>query len=150
MGGSQKAWRALSIRKGGSITQPDISALEMAIAAARDSPDARNDPHVAAQMRMHLAASMVLVLGHRAGDMASDVLHVTEPIHEEQVIVPVFTRIEFILEAVLRNAEWQLLDVLELNGGALLATLDADVAIVLNPLTLLELELPPGDSAIGC
>jgi hypothetical protein len=87
----------------------------------------------------------VLALGHpRDGGTESDLLHFTMDMEDgsEQTYLPVFTRIEPMQDALLRNPEWQELSVLEVNGGALLDNIDSDVRVVINPWGPDEFVLP--------
>ncbi len=93
----------------------------------------------------------VLALGHPAGDTSipgqgteSDLLHFeVEEDHANRVLLPIFTSVDALREARLRNRDWQGLSVLEINGGALLDNRDPDVTVVLNPWSSLEFQLPP-------
>lgn len=63
---------------------------------------------------------------------------------EEQVFLPVFTRLSLLRNALARNPEWKELKVLQVDGGALLDNVDPDVTIVIDPwITGLEYQLPP-------
>jgi hypothetical protein len=58
-------------------------------------------------------------------------------------LLPVFTSLTTMREALIRNPEWQTLSVLQISGGALLDNVDDDVTIVINPWTDLEYQLLP-------
>jgi len=92
----------------------------------------------------------IYALGHMAGDTSvldrgtdSDLLHFAVDIEDREVILlPVFTNAGVMREALLRNPEWQQLSVLSVNGGALLANVDDEVAVVVDPWSELEFRIP--------
>ncbi len=57
-------------------------------------------------------------------------------------MLPVFTNLDAMREALISNPEWQQLSVLEVNGSALLANVDDDVTVIINPWADLEYQLP--------
>jgi hypothetical protein len=125
-----------------------MQPLEVAIALRGDRPDA------AGAIREALSGAEILCLGRPAGQMStpqqgseSDLLHFTVDDAEgsERVMLPVFTSTEIMREALARNPDWQTLSVLQVQGGALLDHVDADVIIVINPWSRLEYQLPPGE-----
>lgn len=122
-----------------------MEPLEVTIALRGDRPDATT------AIREALSGTEVFCLGQPAGQMASpqqgsesDLLHFTVDDSDggERVMLPVFTRPEIMREALARNPEWQSLSVLQVQGGALLERVDADVIIVINPWSRLEYQLP--------
>lgn len=79
----------------------------------------------------------------------NDVFHYISkgPNEEKQFMVPVFTRRDFIQDALNRYSDWQGLSpqsVLELKGEELLRKLDPDVEVIINPWTSLEFQFPVG------
>jgi Helix-turn-helix domain/SseB protein N-terminal domain len=74
----------------------------------------------------------------------SDLLHFTidDPSGQEVVMLPVFTRLEPMRDALLRNPDWQALSVLQIGGRDLLNHVDEEVIIVVNPWSDLEFQLP--------
>jgi transcriptional regulator with XRE-family HTH domain len=146
LGGSLKLEAVFPLEPGDA---PWESPLERAIAEA-DSEDA------AAVVREHLGRTEILALGSPAGTVSrdgmtgteSDLLHFTvDDDGRDIVLLPVFTRPGFMREPLLQNPSWQRLSVLELNGGSLLANLDADVRIVINPWSALEFQLLSRDDS---
>jgi len=123
-----------------------MEPLEVAIALKGDRPGGAD------AIREALGGSDVLCLGQPAGQMAtaqqgseSDLLHfsVDDSDGNERVMLPVFTSTEIMREALARNPDWQTLSVLQVQGGALLDHVAADVIVVINPWSRLEYQLPP-------
>ena len=100
-------------------------------------------------IRTALQQSHVYALGESAGTVEgvvgaeSVLLHLTiGEGDDERVILPVFTGIEAIQIALLRNPDWRSLSVLSINGAALIDVVDPDVHIVIDPWTEREFQLP--------
>jgi hypothetical protein len=73
----------------------------------------------------------------------SDLLHFTiDDKGTEKVLLPTFTSVVALRQALLLNQDWQTLSVLEIDGGELLPNVDADVTVVVDPWTPLEYFLP--------
>ena len=115
-------------------------ALESAIAARAE---------VGVVQRL-LEQSQMWALGSPAGETTipgrsteSDLLHfsVDDSDGHERTYLPLFTRLDAMRSALLRNPEWQSLSVLELNGGDVITHRDPDVALVVNPWSDLEWQL---------
>jgi hypothetical protein len=128
--------------------------LPLTVAPGLDTAilEARKQPGLASRVRQRLMTDQVYALGYPAGDMAmpgmgteSDLLHFTidDESKTERVMLPVFTRVDVMREALKRNPDWQTLMVLQVNGAALLENVDQDVVIVVNPWSPLEFQLPP-------
>jgi hypothetical protein len=110
------------------------------------------EPTAVATVRQVFEASDIYALGMTAGVVdekaetgtESDLLHFTiDTEGGEQVMLPVFTRPEFMREALLRNPDWQTLMVLQIAGDALIHNIDRDVTVVIDPWTRLEFQIPP-------
>lgn len=123
-----------------------MQPLEVVIALKGDKPDAVKS------VKDQFAKTNVYCLGQPAGDLSvpgqgteSDLLHFTidDAQGVERVMLPAFTRPDIMREALLRNPDWQTLSVLEVDGKALLANVDADVIVVINPWSRLEFQIPP-------
>jgi hypothetical protein len=97
--------------------------------------------------------SDVLTLGQPAGEVVpgvsgseSDLLHYAiEPHGEEKILLPVFTRPEYMTAPLQENRDWQTLSVLRVAGKALLDNVDDDVTIVINPGSEREYPIDPSD-----
>jgi hypothetical protein len=75
-----------------------------------------------------------------------DILHFTadDSEGEELVFMPVFTRSAAVRTARARNPEWKKLSLLVVDGNELLANVDPDVTVVIDPwMGALEYQLPP-------
>jgi tetratricopeptide (TPR) repeat protein len=123
---------------------PVVEPVESAIAQATGEAG-QEDVLIA------LASAWIYALGNVAGDTsvpgrgtASDLLHFTIDTEAgtEVTMLPVFTRASTLRTGLLRNPEWQELSALEVDGDALLANIDDDVAVVINPWTDQEFLLP--------
>jgi prevent-host-death family protein len=117
--------------------------LEEAVRAFRDNP--RGDEII----RDALGEAEVLCLGEPAGHVAenagteSELLHFTVDLEgSEQTLLPIFTRPEAIGIALRISPEWADLQVLQVNGAELEQSVGADVRVVINPWSPLELLLP--------
>lgn len=121
-------------------------ALESLLADAKTVPV---DPETVRNLIK--ACDLIYALGLPAGDvlgegqsLESDLLHFTaDDQGHELVVLPLYTRPEFVRPALLRNPEWRTLFTLQVPGGSLLASLRSDVTIGLNLWTRLEFFLPP-------
>jgi tetratricopeptide (TPR) repeat protein len=91
--------------------------------------------------------STVLALGApTSGYPASEahLLHCDVPVGEETIsMIPVFTRIEHIIPAVIMNPTWQDLSVLQMESGVVLGDLEAHEWLGINPWSGKEFKLPP-------
>jgi hypothetical protein len=104
----------------------------------------------AAVVRAAIRTVELYALGHTAGDTSvpgrgteADLLHFgIDLAGEEVVMLPVFTNSAVMREALLRNADWQQMSVLSVNGGALLDNIDDEVVLVINPWSDLEFQIP--------
>ena len=121
-------------------------ALESAIEARADTTAVQN----------LLKPTQLYALGTPAGDTSvpgegteSDLLHFTidDPEGKERTLMPLFTRLDVVRSALLRNPDWQSLSVLEVNGGAVIVNRDTDVFLVINPWSKLEWQLNSPDRA---
>jgi hypothetical protein len=76
----------------------------------------------------------------------ADLLHFTaeDDGEEERVYLPVFTRPERMLTPLENNPEWKRLSVLSIRAGELLANVDDDVTLAINPWSEFEYHLSPG------
>jgi HEAT repeat protein len=131
------------------LTRADAGPIQSpALLLRLEAAIRKNDP---SSVHERLAEAGIYALGHPAGDMSgpgagteADLLHFTvddsddEGKTVERILLPVFTRPEIMRDALLRNPEWQVLDVLEINGGELLRNVDDDVSVVVNPWSDLE------------
>lgn len=125
-----------------------MQPLEVVIALRGDQEDAL------ASVREQFNKTDIYALGQPAGDTSvpgqgteSDLLHFTidDDKGGEKVMLPVFTRPDIMRTALLRNPEWQMLSVLQVNGKALLENVDNDVTVVINPWSQLEFQIPSKD-----
>jgi len=121
-----------------------LGRLEITIEMQRTSPD----PVPA--IREKVAETNIYALGHAAGEVTThggteaDLLHFTidDEHGVERVMLPVFTRPNFLREALLRNPDWQTLMVLVVDGAGLIAHIEDDVTLVINPWSSLEFQVP--------
>lgn len=98
-----------------------------------------------------LSAAQVLALGYVAGDLSvpgrgtkSDLIHFsTESDEDHRVLLPVFTNVDILRDALIRNPHWQEVPVLEIDGGKILNERDSDVTLVVDPWSELEFQIPP-------
>jgi len=123
---------------------PVVESVESAIVQASGNADL-------ASVRNAVASAGIYTLGHPAGDTSvpghgseSDLLHFTidDETGTELTLLPVFTNASTLRSALLRNPDWQKLSVLEIHGEALLANIDDEVTVVINPWTDQEFQLP--------
>jgi hypothetical protein len=124
-------------------TDEPREALEKALQLPSDFPGKSENVGEA------FVKSSLFALGYPAGDVSadqgteSDLLHFTiEAGGHDRVLLPVFTRLKFVRDALLKNEPWQSLSVLEVDGKDLLPNIDDDVAIVINPWTTMEFVVP--------
>jgi hypothetical protein len=102
-------------------------------------------------IRAELAGVDVYALGSVSGTAEagqgteSDIIHVAMVDSDGSLLafVPVFTQFGILGESLLRNPEWQTVDVLKVNGGKLMKGVEPIVTIVINPWSPLEFRLPP-------
>jgi hypothetical protein len=93
----------------------------------------------------------VYVLGETAGDLSepgrgteSDILHfVVELDGRDTVMMPLFTNVQTMRDALVRNPDWQDNSILEVDGGELVDHRDRDVTLVVDPWSDLEFQVPP-------
>lgn len=110
-------------------------------------------PDPVSAVREALMHVNVFAVGSPAGDVApeasggteSDI--VTYAIEDDDgqggVMLPVFTRVDVLRSALIRNTDWQSLAILQLNGKELIQNVDPDVTIVVNPWSDREFRVPP-------
>jgi prevent-host-death family protein len=124
----------------------EAAGLRDAIRAGHDGTDRLRD------VRHALTQVDVFALGRPAGDTSvpgqgtdSDLLHFTvdDEHGREVVMLPIFTAVETLRSALIRNEDWQSLYVLLISGRALLQNVDADVTIVIDPWSDAEFQIPP-------
>lgn len=105
-----------------------------------------------AVVRQRFTKCKILALGQPArgpgGQLGeeADILHFTADDSDghELVFMPIFTRMAAIRTARDRNPEWKKLSLLAIDGDALLANVDPDVTVVIDPwMRALEYQLPP-------
>lgn len=146
LGGSLELESIFPLGLGDTPWEP--APLERAIAEA-DSEEGLE------RVREQLEGSEILALGTPAGTVSEDgttgteseLVHLTVDEDEREIVVlPVFTRPRFLRAPLLRNPDWQTLSVLQINGGSLLANIQPDVHIVINPWSRLEFQLPSKDA----
>jgi putative sterol carrier protein len=91
--------------------------------------------------------SMVFALGMPAPGGAVDtayLLHCTVPVGEETIpMLPVFTRLENVVSAVVMNPAWQSLQVVQMQSHAVLGDLEEEEWLGINPWSGREFKLPP-------
>lgn len=124
----------------------DTDRLKEAIRAASDTPDAIES------VREALIQVDVLTVGRRIGDTSvrgrssdSDIVTYVGD-HEDgyaMVMMPVFTSVDELRSALIRNPDWQSLDILELSGRGLIENVDPDVTIVVDPWSAGEFRVLP-------
>jgi SseB protein N-terminal domain len=131
----------------GAAGPAEIIAGELRQVAERD----RTAPDEADNVYRALRRASVYALGEPAGDVEgdhgteSDLLHfaVDDKVSGgEIVMLPVFTGLEPMQAALLRNPDWQTLSVLEVNGAAVADNVDPEVHIVVDPWTEGEHQFP--------
>lgn len=129
-----------------------LTALDEAIALSEDDPDS------IAAILQQFRDGEVFGLGNPAGEVSPDghgteidLLHFTidDGAIESRVVLPVFTQPSIMRRALIRNPDWQSLSVLKLNGGALYDNANNDVAVIINPGSRLEFELPQRSTQVG-
>jgi hypothetical protein len=98
------------------------------------------DPGADAQIMDALQSSSMCVLSGDDNGEAT-LLHA---VIDGRLLVPAFTRIEALVEAVQRNPAWAAMSVARVTGAELLEMVDADAGIVLNPWTSLEMDFSRG------
>jgi prevent-host-death family protein len=119
----------------------DTAPLEDAIRSAPSRPD----PVEA--VREALMQVNVFAIGRPAGDLsvpgqgAESVTYATD--EGRSVLMPVFTAVDALREALIRVPEWRSLAILEVNGRELVRNVDPDVTLVIDPGSDLEFHLPP-------
>ena len=122
-----------------------VEPIELAIRQAIDHADREGS------VREAVRAASIYVFGRPAGDTPppghgteSDLLQfiIDDAAGAELVILPAFTNASTMRDALLRNADWQTLSVLKVNGGVLLENIDDNVNLVINPWTELEFRFP--------
>lgn len=95
--------------------------------------------------------STVFALGRPAGEVTaegsseSDLLYFKADVDgQEQVFLPVFTRMPALMTGLAKGGPmWWTLQILAVEGSALMDSVDPNVTIVINPWTWLEYQLPP-------
>jgi antitoxin (DNA-binding transcriptional repressor) of toxin-antitoxin stability system len=125
--------------------QLDTRRLEDAIRSSSKTTDG------VAEVREALMDSDIFALGSAAGDASgpgssTESNIVTYPNDREPdnagVLMPVFTRVDVLREALIRNPSWQSLAVLRLSGKELVLNVDPDVTIVIDPWSDREFRVP--------
>ena len=121
----------------------DTAQLADAIRSASSHPDAIRE------VREALARGDVFAIGNAAGNLSapgrgakSDIVTYADE-EQEGVLMPVFTRVDVMRSALLRNPAWQSLDILLVNGEELVQNVDPDVTIIIDPSSELEFRVPP-------
>jgi prevent-host-death family protein len=124
--------------------QLDTASLEEAIRSASASPDP------VAAVRNALTQVDVFAIGSPAGDLSvpgrgteSDIVTYPGDDPGSVVMMPVFTAVELLRDALIRVSEWQSLSILQVNGQELVHNVDPDVTIVVDPWSDLEFHIPP-------
>ena len=126
-------------------------AVELKVISSLDAMLATQTRPAEAEVRRCLGNTSIYSLGEPAGDLSvpgqgteSDLLHFTvdDSAGIERVLLPLFTRPEFLQTALVRNPDWQTFKILEIEGQPLLDNVDSDVTIVINPWTILEFLFP--------
>jgi cellulose synthase operon protein C len=99
-----------------------------------------------------LSESQILTLGYPAGDTSipghgtkADLLHFTidDKDGNELVVLPIFTNVEFMRDALYRNLEWRVMAVLGVEWRPLWENIDDSVIVVVNPWSPLEYQFRP-------
>jgi tetratricopeptide (TPR) repeat protein len=96
------------------------------------------------QLRSVLNGTQLLALGQDPPDEeGSDLLHFTVDgaDGQERAYLPLFTRLDVMHDALVRNPTWFGLSVLEVEAEVLMSNIDEDVTAVLNPWSVLEVAL---------
>jgi transcriptional regulator with XRE-family HTH domain len=125
------------------VVRPDLHDLQAAAAL-----EAKIEERVSTdQVRDELGNAFVYALGSPAGDTSApgkgteaDLLHFEAD--DDVVYLPIFTRVDLMRTALLNNPDWQTLSILEISGGDLMANVDDDVALAINPWTDIQCVLP--------
>ena len=87
----------------------------------------------------------LLALGAPAqgGKGTAHLLHCTVPVGETTIaMLPVFTRLEHVVEAVRMNPAWQSLQVLQMEGSVIIGDLEPGEWLGINPWSGHEFKLP--------
>jgi len=103
------------------------------------------DGHRRHLVRQELAKSDVYVLGVEAPEdpLGADILHITTvEVGNEYEVLPIFTDPGLALKAKADEPEWESLQILLVNGGALLKAEDATGMLLINPGSDSEFKLP--------
>jgi antitoxin (DNA-binding transcriptional repressor) of toxin-antitoxin stability system len=126
--------------------QLDTAALEDTIRSASEGTDAVE------RVRDALIRADVFAIGSPTGDpptagRVTESAIVTLPAEIENrpggVLMPVFTSVDVLRSVLLRNPDWQSLDILQVNGRELAQNVDPDVTIIIDPWSDLEFRIPP-------
>jgi hypothetical protein len=125
-----------------------LTEIDLAITAYGNELEGRTE--VVTVMRH----SRLFALGQPAGDLSvpgegtkSDLLHFTiDDSHGvERVMLPIYSDPQLMVDSLIRNPDWQQLNVLEIAGDAILDNVDEDVIVVVNPWSRLEYQIPIAD-----
>lgn len=121
--------------------QLDTAVLEGVI---RSAPETANSVDA---VREALTQVNVFAIGSPAGDLSlagrgtrSDIVTYRG---SGSVLMPVFTAVDVLRDALIRVPEWRSLSILEVNGLELIRNVDPDVTIVVDPWSDLEFHIPP-------
>ncbi len=129
-----------------SIVSQQMADREGAAEAVQRALELRDDPR-----------ADIFGLGEPAGVVSeteggvhgteTELLHFTidDESGNELEILPLWSRLDYMREAQLRNPDWQSLHVLEINIGELMANRDRDVIVVFDPWSEHELHKPARD-----
>ena len=116
---------------------PGASELEALIALKGDVPSAD------AMVRARVAGVTLLALGEPDQWGLAHLLHCTVPMGTQVIpMLPVFTRLDYLMVAVQMNPEWRALHIVEVEGHIILRELDAREWLGINPWSGREFKLP--------
>ena len=125
------------IQKPAAPSLPGALELEALITLKGDNPSADD------LVRNRLGSVRLLALGRPDQWGLAHLLHCTVPVGPSVIpMLPVFTRLEHVIAAVQMNPTWQTLQIVEVEGAAILADLEAHEWLGINPWSGREFKLP--------
>jgi cellulose synthase operon protein C len=139
--GNRDGWET---RTGTSMSIGDWSPLERFL-ASEDTPDE-------SAVDTLLSESQILTVGYPAGETSmpghgteANLLHFTidDKDGNELVMIPIFTNVEFMRDALYRNLEWRVMAALSIEWRPFWENIDDGVIVVVNPWSPLEYQFRP-------
>jgi transcriptional regulator with XRE-family HTH domain len=130
--------------------EPQNQPLEEAIARATWQPGEVVDVAEVAEVARQLSETVVFVLARRTKKAASaraysntELIRDLFDFHGKGVYgLPVFTRLQLIVPALVQNPSWRSYSVVQIRGREVLENVPSDVAIIINPETEPSFHIP--------